>query len=289
MKARIKDILTFVKIRIAVSVSISAVLGYILSTTSINFEFFWLWLAVLLIASGSGALNQVQEWQLDAKMQRTKNRPIPRKTFTPKFGLLFSSVLIILGLGILLLSSGLSLPFLLGIIAIFVYNAVYTPLKRISPFAAIPGALIGAIPPMIGWTYAGSEIFHPLNIAIALFFFVWQIPHFWLLLILYEDDYRNAGFPVLTELLSPLQISRISFVWIVILVVLSLLTITLLDRFNFLTLLAILSLGTYLIARTHRMVKVIQPQTFYRFAFINLNMFVLSVTLILSFQKILNL
>lgn len=289
MKIKFTDVLTFIKIRISISVSISAILGYILSANAISNDIFVIWLSVLLLASGSAALNQVQEWQFDAKMERTKNRPLPKKVFSFSFGLLLSLLLIFSGLTLIFLTKGWTLPLYLGISAIIIYNAIYTPLKRVSPFAAIPGAFIGAIPPMMGWTFAGGDLLHPLNLAVASFFFIWQIPHFWLLLIVYEDDYRKAGFPVLTDLWSHLQIARISFLWIVALVLVSILNIFLLEHFNILTLIAILSLGMFLILRTHRMVTIVQPQKFYKFAFINLNMFVLLVTVILSFQKILNL
>lgn len=289
MKVQFKDFLVFVKFRIALSVAISAILGYILSSSSISGDLFLLTLATFLLAAGSGALNQVQEWQFDAKMQRTQYRPIPQKVFSPSVGLLISVFLIFAGEIILFFAKNISIPVFLGLLAVLIYNGLYTPLKRVSPFAAIPGAFIGAIPPMIGWSFAGGDILDPLNLALALFFFIWQIPHFWLLLIAYENDYRNAGFPVLTDLLSQLQVARISYIWMIALVLVSMLIIFLLDHFNLLTLFAVAFLGIYLIVRTHRMVTVVQPQKFYKFAFINLNMFVLFVTIILTIQKILNL
>ncbi|MCX7907969.1 MAG: protoheme IX farnesyltransferase [Ignavibacteria bacterium] len=288
MKFNFRDILNFVKFPISISVSISSILGYILATNSVNFELLILWFAIFLLASGSSGLNQVQEWQFDGNMQRTRNRPIPRKVFSVGFGLFLSLSFIFLGLTFLFVIKGISFPLFLGIGAIIIYNLIYTPLKRSTPFAALPGAFIGAIPPMIGWTFAGGEFLHPLNISIAIFFFIWQIPHFWLLLIVYETDYRNAGFPVLTDLLNPLQIARLSFVWIVSLVVVALLIIGLLDKFSIPSFITVFLLGCFLLARIHRMVKVVQPQKFYKLAFLNLNMFVLFYTLILSFQKILN-
>jgi len=288
MKLSFKDFLIFVKIRITASVSISAILGYLLFSNSIEIDILLLWLGVLLLSSGSAALNQAQEWKYDQKMHRTRNRPIPKGTISSTYGFIVSLLLIALGSLILFVGTESSLPFWLGILAVVIYNLIYTPLKRHSPYAAIPGALIGAIPPMIGWTFAGGELLHPLNISVAMFFFIWQIPHFWLLLIVYEDDYRKAGFPVLTDILTPLQIARVSYLWIVTLVLVSLFIITLLDNFSLSTFLVVLSLGIYLLFRIHRMVKVAQPQKFYKFAFINLNLFVAVVTLVLSMQKILN-
>jgi len=286
---KIKELLTFIKLRIAVSVAISSALGYVLSTKYIGIEILYLLIGVFLLASGSGALNQVQEWRLDEKMNRTRNRPIPRRIISPTFGFVVSTLLISFGIGVLAFGSQSILVPILGASAVVIYNGIYTPLKRISPFAAIPGAFIGAIPPMIGWVMGGNEIQHPLNLALSLFFFIWQIPHFWLLLIVYEDDYRLAGFPVLTDKVSPLQLSRISFSWIVALVLCSFWIISLLDHISWFTLCAIVLLGLFLLARTHKMVTVLQPRGFYRFAFVNLNIFVLFISFILTFNKLLNI
>ncbi len=285
---KLKDFLVFVKFRIAFSVAISSIVGYILSAKSINWEIFALFTGDFFLAGGSGALNQVQEWYLDAKMLRTRNRPIPKGILSVSAGLLISVLLILFGSFFLSFGEQKYLSVILGFTAVIIYNFIYTPMKKISPFAAFPGALIGAIPPMIGWVFAGSSLINPLNISLGSFFFIWQIPHFWLLLIAYEDDYKRAGFPVLTDLISPLQLSRISFAWIVALVFCSLLIVSLLDRFSFFSLFAVVSLGIYLLLRTSRMVSVIQPQRFYRFAFVNLNIFVLLVSIIFSFHKLLN-
>jgi len=285
----IKDFFVFIKLRISAPVAISSAVGYILSSRFIDVDIFILLVGIFLLASGSGALNQVQEWSLDALMNRTRNRPIPRRIISPFKGLVISLFLISMGLLFLSQCQNFYLVITLSLLAVVIYNGVYTPLKRVSPLAALPGALIGAIPPMIGWVFTGNSPLHPLNIALASFFFIWQIPHFWLLLILHEDDYRRAGFPVLTDIISPLQLSRISFIWIVALVGCSFLIISMLEHLSWLTFGGVVVLGIYLIFRTHKMVRVVQPRGFYRFAFINLNFFVLCVSLILSFNKLFNL
>lgn len=287
MKVTLKDILTFVKVRIAISVAISALLGYVLSTENISFDILYLFFSVFLLASGSAGLNQAQEWKYDEKMLRTMNRPIPRRVFTPFEGFIFSFFFILAGLFIIVLLKGFSLPFVLSILAIVVYNVIYTPLKRVTPYITFPGALVGAIPPLIGWSFSSSDLSHPLILSVSLFFFIWQIPHFWLLLIVYEEDYRNAGFPVLTDILTPLQIARLAFIWIIALVIVALSIFSLLEEVSFASFLLILFLGILLLTRLHKMVKVVQPQKFYKFAFINLNFFVLIVTIVLTFQKIL--
>jgi protoheme IX farnesyltransferase len=103
----------------------------------------------------------------------------------------------------------------LGLFAMFWYNGVYTSLKRKSPFAAIPGALIGAIPPLIGWVSGKGHLsLDPQILAISFFFFIWQVPHFWLLLLNSGRDYEKAGLPSLTKIFSSAQLRRITFTWI---------------------------------------------------------------------------
>lgn len=103
---------------------------------------------------------------------------------------------------------------LLGVLAYFLYNIVYTYLKRYTPWAVIPGALIGSIPLVIGWVSAGGSISDPAVLPIAAFFFVWQVPHFWLLIMKYGREYETAGFPSLSDSMTDVQIGRMIFLWI---------------------------------------------------------------------------
>jgi protoheme IX farnesyltransferase len=100
------------------------------------------------------------------------------------------------------------LALLLGLTSFIWYNIIYTNLKRITPFAVIPGSIIGAIPPLVGWVAAGGSLAESNALILALFFFIWQIPHFWMLALHYASDYKKAGFPVLTDLYSATQIRK---------------------------------------------------------------------------------
>ena len=102
----------------------------------------------------------------------------------------------------------------LGLAAAVVYNGVYTPLKRVTPFAALPGSFIGALPPVVGWVAAGGYLSDPTLHLVAFFFFLWQIPHFWLLLLFYEKDYADGGMPSLFDRFDRRQIVRLTFLWI---------------------------------------------------------------------------
>ncbi len=198
------------KIRISQLVAVSTMLGYILATGEFSWYIIVPTLGAFLLSCGSAALNQYQEWQHDIKMRRTAARPIPSGEIAPREGLLISLGLITAGALVLLFGTNLA-ALELGLFNVYWYNGVYTPLKRKSAMAVIPGSLIGAVPPAIGWVSGGGYIFDPQIIAVGLFFFIWQIPHFWLLLINLSDDYKKAGFPTLTEKISENQLARMTF------------------------------------------------------------------------------
>jgi protoheme IX farnesyltransferase len=170
-------------------------------------------IGVFLLACGSSALNQYQERGIDARMERTRHRPVPSGTIRAPRALTLSLVLITTGLFFLIYDVGMA-AFGLGIGAVLWYNGAYTYLKKKTAFAAVPGALVGAIPPAIGWVSGGGDLFSPRLFALCLLFFLWQVPHFWLLILRHGKEYEEAGLPSLTGLLSRAQISRITFVWI---------------------------------------------------------------------------
>lgn len=201
------------KVRITFAVSLTTFVGYLLKSGSIDAG---LWATVgglFLLACGSAALNQYQEWDTDAKMKRTQNRPIPSGKISPLHGLLFALTLISMGSAILFYYSGF-LALQLGILTLIWYNAFYTPLKKKSAFAVVPGSLIGALPPMVGYAAAGGSILDSEIIAFAFFMFMWQIPHFWLIVIRHGADYQEGGFPSITAIYSDKQIKGITFVWV---------------------------------------------------------------------------
>ena len=201
------------KIRIAFFSGLSAAAGYVLVASRLRSQLVFVFVGVFLLACGASGLNQCQERATDALMFRTKDRPIPSGRIKPRNALLFSIMLAASSIYILYAGCG-PMPAILGLIATIWYNGVYTSLKKKSAFAAVPGALTGAIPPAIGWVAAGGHLSDPRLSAISLFFAIWQVPHFWLLLMNHGNEYRDAGLPSLTLILSRAQISRIVFQWI---------------------------------------------------------------------------
>lgn len=168
-------------------------------------------LGVFLLACGASALNQMQERDLDSAMERTRKRPIPAGAVSLRAATALA--LFALSAGVCtLLAAGLP-SLLLGLFALVWYNGLYTPLKRRTAFASLFGALVGAIPPAIGWTAAGGTLLDPRLFALSMLLLLWQVPHFWQLLLDREQDYRQAGLPVFTDILPAARLKRIVFLW----------------------------------------------------------------------------
>jgi protoheme IX farnesyltransferase len=199
--------------RITLLSTLSTVMAFILAGGGISSALMLTALGVWLLAAGSAALNHYQDRKEDASMRRTMARPLPAKRIEPASALLFAASLLSLGIVVLYFGGGPAAA-VLGAITVIWYNGVYTPLKRITAFAAVPGAVVGAIPPLIGWVSAGGMMTDGRIWAIAFFFFIWQVPHFWLLLLKSADDFEKADLPALTKRFSKDQLARITFVWI---------------------------------------------------------------------------
>jgi protoheme IX farnesyltransferase len=200
------------KIRISLFAACSSLAGFILASPRLNLGFLVPWAGVLTLACGASALNQYQEKDVDGKMERTKQRPLPSNQVPPAWALIFSGLLIFSGCWILSRAGAVAL--ILGLCAVAWYNGVYTQLKKISAFAAVPGALTGAFPPAIGWACGGGNLTDQRLWAMALFFFMWQVPHFWTIAFDRSREYREAGLPTLSDIFSEKQIRRIVFQWI---------------------------------------------------------------------------
>ena len=273
------------KFRITIFVTLTTLFGYIAATNSLNAGAVLPILGILLLACGSAAYNHYQERNSDALMERTKHRPIPSGKISARSTLKISIILIFSGASLLFFGSNL-LALLLGLLNLVWYNAVYTPLKKVTSLAIIPGSLVGAIPPMVGWVAGGGYIFDPQIILIAFFFFIWQIPHFWLLLLILDNDYRKAGFPTLTERFTKIQLARITFMWITATGI----TVLLLPIFQVaqnIFVRYILLLGTiWLTYNAFKLVSQKQENISFRFAFRDINFFALFVVIIVSIDKL---
>ena len=178
--------LELTKLRISGASTFTAAAGYVAYLRGANVGLVTTLLGILLLAMGSSALNEVQEHKYDALMPRTASRPIPKGDLSPTLATVIAVVMAVCGFLVLLFAHNLTSA-LLGALALAWYNGFYTPLKRISPFAVVPGSLIGALPPAIGWTAAGGSISDPTVLALAFAVFICQVPHFWLLVGLHAE------------------------------------------------------------------------------------------------------
>ena len=203
---------TLGRVRISLAAAGSAMVARLLASYHMGSGILVTGLGVFLLACGASGLNQYQERETDRLMDRTKKRPLPAGTLTIAEALAFIAACSMVGLVCLYLSGGI-FGTAAGLFALLWYNGLYTGLKRKTAFAAVPGALVGAIPPAIGWHAAGGGLSDPGLYVLCLFFFLWQVPHFWLFAMQFGEQYRQAGLPAVTTVFSERQLARIVFIW----------------------------------------------------------------------------
>lgn len=281
-----RNLLGLAKIRITIAVTITTAVGYILFSGSIDINMLTSVISVFILACGSSAFNHIQERRHDSLMLRTKKRPLVNGNLKLSHALIFASAMSLIGLALLYFLDGYN-EFLLGVSALVWYNGIYTPLKRLSSLAVVPGALIGAIPPAIGWVAAGGSIMDPQIWVVSLFIFIWQIPHFWLLLLLYDEEYKSAGYPTLTELINSEQLTRVTYMWIVALVA-SVMIIPMFGLTNIVALnILLLIAGARLVWNTRKLIGG-DSMGLFRNAFKEVNIFVLIVLLVISADRLIS-
>jgi heme o synthase len=213
LRETVRSYLGLCKVTISFFTALSAATGLLLANHPLGAALPVLLMGVFLMACGASALNHYQERKTDALMPRTAGRPIPSGRIQPVGALRFSLVLIGSGAAALLSTGVLTAP-LLGLAAILWYNGFYTWLKVHNAFAAIPGALVGAIPPAIGWTTGGGYFLDARLAAICFFFFMWQVPHFLIHQQAFGKEYEEIHLPSLTAVFTGAQLDRLTFQWL---------------------------------------------------------------------------
>ena len=285
MKEKLKILFELTKLKITLFVTVTTAFGFISAAGDVTAAIIAPVTGILLLACGSAAVNHYQERKTDALMDRTKNRPIPSGRISPQNALYVALTLIITGSVILYEGAGV-LALGLGLLNLLWYNGIYTPLKRSNALAIIPGSMVGAIPPVVGWIAAGGNIFDPQIIIIAFFFFIWQIPHFWLLLLILSKDYEQAGFPTLTKTFNQDQLSRITFMWIsatgitgILIPLFGIIKFPLIDFVIFLS-------SLWLIIKATKLLQNNKGKKSFGFAFRTINIFARLVVILLSIDKL---
>jgi protoheme IX farnesyltransferase len=164
------------------------------------------------LAAAVSVLNQIQERRRDVLMERTRERPLASGRMSPEQGRrVFAALLLVSALCLwpaLGWGAGLVFAMVLGL-----YNGVYTPLKPVTAWAMIPGAACGALPPWIGWVAGGGGVLALTPVYLFALYFVWQMPHFWMLAETNAEDYAAAGFPVPANSFSPFSRRAIPRLW----------------------------------------------------------------------------
>lgn len=202
------------KLKIILPVSFTGFTGFFIFEPHLSWKIFLVSFGILLLGISASVLNQIQEIDFDGKMNRTHDRPLPARKISLQHAVLFFFFTLITGI-ILIYKAGNLTAALIGLITISWYNGIYTYAKRITAFAVVPGAVTGALPPLIGWVAAGGGAWDKSIIFLEFLFFTGQIPHFWLLILKYGKEYEKAGFPSLTNFMTGNQITRLAFTWVV--------------------------------------------------------------------------
>ncbi len=186
------DFKEITKVRLSVSVVFSSIAGYLLGVETVDYK------TLLLLTFGgyfmvgaSNAFNQIIEKDLDALMDRTKNRPIPAGRMSVTTAFIIATIFTVLGITILYTINPQTAMF--GAISIFLYTCAYTPLKTKTPLSVFVGAIPGAIPFMLGWVAATNDFGIEPGTLFAIQFF-WQFPHFWAIGWFLFEDYKKGGF-----------------------------------------------------------------------------------------------
>jgi protoheme IX farnesyltransferase len=202
---KIKGYLLFTKFRLSALVIVSAISGYLFAkfdpnvikhggTGSTGLDLFYLIIGGILVTAASNGSNQIIERKIDLLMHRTKTRPLPQGEMSVREGLIV--IIVSLAIGTWMLFQLNAYSAILGLAAFVSYVFMYTPMKRISPWAVIIGAFPGAIPPMLGAIAVTGE-FGALPGALFFVQFVWQLPHFWAIAWVAHEDYQRGGFYLL--------------------------------------------------------------------------------------------
>lgn len=189
------DFKAITKAGLAISVVFSSIAGFLLGVPDFH-SLHWIVLVKLAIGGycmvgASNAYNQVIEKDLDALMDRTKNRPVASGRMAPNVALVVASILTLIGIALLYTINPKTAMF--GAISIFLYTSIYTPLKTMTPLSVFVGAIPGAIPFMLGWVAATGNFGIEAGTLFLIQFF-WQFPHFWAIGWFLFEDYEKAGF-----------------------------------------------------------------------------------------------
>jgi len=270
------------KVFLCLLVAFSALFGFFLVTVHSPVHGLLVFFGVLSLAAGAATLNSVQERLTDGGMGRTRHRPLAQGLISRRNGLLQAQLLLGAGFFVLYIGSASVAPVLAGIFSVLLYNFLYTPLKHKTVWAIFPGALCGALPPYIGWLAAGGGAMAPEIISVIALFIVWQIPHFWLVVLDNQQDYRFGDIPSILKMMPAKSLRFVSVVWVLAMVaILNTIAVLIVDvhvpgR-------VVISFGSFLFFVFYTYQIGFKKRLSYRFLFVSLNLFMLLVMIVLVF------
>ena len=248
----IRIIKNLIKLRLTLSVVFSSFISYFLAYSEVIFiQLFYLTIGGILIVSSSNIFNQIIEKDLDKLMKRTKNRPLPKKEISQSLAMTIAIIFTIIGL-YFMYSINLKVA-ILSALSVFLYVALYTPLKLITPLSVFVGAIPGAFPIMIGWVAATNNL-GVEAITLFLMQFFWQFPHFWSIGWSQSMDYEKAGFKMLpTGKKDKSTAAQILFysIWSVLISVIPFFGITGNLKLSIIGLLIVIILGVILVQKAY--------------------------------------
>ncbi len=283
-----KIIFTFAeltKVRVTFFVTLTTLFGYICVRGDISLTALAATFGIFFLACSSAVINHLQEQVTDAMMERTKNRPLPSGRVTRNVAIDVAFILFLSGILTLILFTDV-VTLALGVSAVIWYNGIYTPLKKKNFIAIIPGSVIGAIPPVAGWVAAGGSLSDPRIQLIAFFFFIWQIPHFWLLLLLHRSDYESAGFPTIFKYFNQAQLARLTFAGTMVTGLIAILFPLFSVLNSSFAGYCILGAFVLLLIKSTVLLKTELTRQSFRYVFLGINLFVLFVVVVVSIDKL---
>ena len=207
----VKDYFQLIKFTLSFLVVFSTVISYLLATDYRNVSHvLFLFLAGMLITGSANTINQILEKDTDALMKRTAGRPVASGRMSTNHATVFAIITGVAGLLIMLLVFNWQSS-LIGLLSLFIYGFIYTPLKKVNSVAVLVGGLPGALPCLIGWVaaYYDSPIAWTGGWIIFAIQFIWQFPHFWAIAWVAHKDYSTAGFKLLPSDKGPTKFTAI--------------------------------------------------------------------------------
>jgi heme o synthase len=211
--SKVKDYFQLMKFTLSFMVVFSTVVSFLIAPYELRYSMptmllvLLLFVAGLLITGSANTINQVLEKDTDALMKRTASRPIASGRMSVTEGYIFATITGVIGVGMMWYFFYFSSA-MVGLVSLFIYGFIYTPLKKVNSIAVLVGAIPGALPCLIGWV-AATDNFEVGGWVLFGIQFLWQFPHFWAIAWLAHEDYTNAGFKLLPGIKGPTKFTAI--------------------------------------------------------------------------------